>query len=63
MQCHGPDGEGSIYGTPLNKSLKTMPYNEFVEVVTGGRVNERSVMPRFDGNKNVMCYIDHIYIY
>jgi methanol metabolism-related c-type cytochrome len=63
MQCHGPDGEGSTYGTPLSKSLKAMPYNDFVDVVTRGRTNEGSVMPRFDGNKNVMCYIDDIYIY
>ena len=63
MQCHGPDGEGSTYGTPLSKSLKAMPYNDFVEVTITGRVNEGSVMPPFDGNKNVMCYIDDIYIY
>lgn len=63
MQCHGPDGEGSTYGTPLSKSLKAMPYNDFVEVVVSGRVNKGSVMPPFDGNKNVMCYIDDIYIY
>ncbi len=62
MQCHGPDGEGSTYGTVLSKSLKAMPYKDFVEVVTSGQMNEGSVMPPFDGNKNVMCYIDDIYI-
>jgi len=63
MQCHGPDGEGSTYGTALVKSLKAMTYDDFIEVVARGRVNERSVMPPFDGNNNVMCYIDDIYTY
>jgi len=62
-QCHGPDGEGSTYGPALVKSLKTMPYRAFVELVTNGRERPGSVMPPFAGNTNVMCYIDDIYIY
>ena len=63
MRCHGPEGEGSTYGPALVKSLKSMPYSEFVKIVTKGRERERSVMPAFEGNNNVMCYMDDIYVY
>ena len=32
-------------------------------VVLKGRVRGVSVMPPFDGNKNVICYLDDIYVY
>jgi len=62
-QCHGPAGEGSTFAPALIKSLKTMPYSEFKKIVTNGRKKERSVMPAFAGNRNVMCYVDDIYTY
>jgi len=62
-QCHGPEGVGSTYGPALVNSLKTMSYERFVEIVTHGIEKETSVMPAFDGNNNVMCYLDDIYIY
>jgi hypothetical protein len=47
----------------LVKSLKTMPHEKFVQIVTHGIEKEGSVMPPFDGNTNIMCYLDDIYIY
>jgi methanol metabolism-related c-type cytochrome len=65
--CHGPDGMGSSYAPPITDSLKTIAYADFLEVVVNGRqkVNaaQTSVMPAFGVNKNVMCYVDDIYIY
>ena len=65
--CHGPDGEGSTYAPALKDSLKTMGYAEFYGIVVGGRQNvsaaSEKVMPAFADNKNVMCYLDDIYVY
>ncbi len=65
--CHGPDGEGSTYAPALKNSVKTINYAEFVGIVVGGRQNMSSgssnVMPALGDNKNVMCYIDDIYVY
>ncbi len=61
--CHGPDGEGSSYAPALKNSAVIMDYYDFVDVVVNGRVNGNSVMPHFGDNKNVMCYLDDIYIY
>ena len=65
--CHGPDGEGSSYGPALKNSLKTMSYSEFATVVVNGRTNvntaQENVMPAFGTNRNVMCYLDDIFIY
>src|SRR5690242_21193026 len=65
--CHGPDGEGSSYAPALANSLKSMSYNDFLGVVASGRQNvntaSENVMPAFGANKNVMCYIDDIYVY
>jgi methanol metabolism-related c-type cytochrome len=66
--CHGPEGEGSTYAPALVDSLRTMPYDEFVGVIASGRVRHlpaggESVMPALGDNKNVMCYVDDIYVY
>jgi methanol metabolism-related c-type cytochrome len=65
--CHGPDGEGSTYAPALKNSVKAINYAEFYGIVVGGRQNlgggENKVMPAFGDNKNVMCYIDDIYVY
>ena len=65
--CHGPDGEGSSYAPALANSLKTMTYAEFYGTVVGGKqelgAGEEKVMPAFADNKNVMCYLDDIYVY
>jgi methanol metabolism-related c-type cytochrome len=65
--CHGFDGAGSTFAPSLLDSLKTMSYTDFVGVVVGGRkdVNTASdkVMPSFGTDRNVMCYLDDIYVY
>ena len=65
--CHGPDGEGSSYAPALANSLKTMGYAEFYGTVVGGKqdlgAGQEKVMPAFADNKNVMCYLNDIYVY
>jgi methanol metabolism-related c-type cytochrome len=65
--CHGPDGQGSSYAPALAHSLKTLTYEQFMDVVVNGRqkvgVAENQVMPAFAQNVNVMCYIDDLYVY
>jgi methanol metabolism-related c-type cytochrome len=65
--CHGPDGMGSSYAPALKDSLKTMSYADFLAVVATGRKNvsssQENVMPSFGDNKNVVCYLDDIYVY
>ena len=65
--CHGPAGLGSSYAPALVEALKTNNYADFREVVTNGRQKvgaaQNQVMPAFGVNKNVMCYVDDIYIY
>jgi methanol metabolism-related c-type cytochrome len=65
--CHGPDGEGSSYAPALANSLKTLGYAEFFGTVVSGKkdlgAGQQKVMPAFADNKNVMCYLNDIYIY
>lgn len=65
--CHGPDGEGSTYAPPLKDSLQRLSYWDFAAVVVEGveKVNaaQTSKMPALGNNKNVMCYLDDIYVY
>jgi methanol metabolism-related c-type cytochrome len=61
--CHGPDGLGSTYAPDLTRSLRRLDYGDFLQVVAGGRQVGDSVMPAFGTNRNVMCYIDDIYVY
>lgn len=65
--CHGPDGLGSSFGPALVDSLKTLSYDQFLEIVTNGKKNVSTssdkVMPSFGLNPNVMCFVDDIYAY
>jgi len=65
--CHGPDGDGSSYAPALKDSLKAISYSDFLGVVASGRQNvntaSENVMPAFGTNKNVMCYLDDIFVY
>ena len=65
--CHGPDGAGSTYAPALADSLKHMDYYQFAATVAQGRkdvsTGSQKVMPSFGENKNVMCYLDDIYVY
>jgi methanol metabolism-related c-type cytochrome len=67
LQCHGPDGLGSSYAPSLADSLKSLSYPDFLSIVASGKqdVNaaQQLVMPALGTNRNVMCYIDPIYVY
>lgn len=65
--CHGPDGAGSSFGPDLTNALKSLSYSDFLATVSGGKQDVNTaqtlVMPAFGTNKNVMCYLDDIYVY
>ena len=67
LACHGPDGLGSTYAPSLVNALKTLSYTDFYAIVAGGKKDvsaaQQLVMPAFGTNKNVMCYVDPIYVY
>ena len=67
LRCHGPDGVGSTYAPALIDSMKSLSYTDFYAVVAGGKkdvsASQELVMPANGENKNVMCYIDSIYVY
>jgi methanol metabolism-related c-type cytochrome len=67
LQCHGPDGLGSTYAPSLVDALKSMSTSDVKGIIIGGMQNVSAsqdlVMPAFGDNKNVMCYLDAIYIY
>jgi hypothetical protein len=47
--------------------MKTMSYDAFLDVVVNGRdsvtTSMQRKMPAFGYNKNVMCFIDDLYVY
>ena len=65
--CHGPDGEGSTYAPGLSHSLRSIDYGAYANAVVNGRKNvntaQESVMPAFGTNRNVMCYLEDIFVY
>jgi methanol metabolism-related c-type cytochrome len=65
--CHGPNAEGSTYAPALRDSLKTMTYEKFLQTVASGQQRDvggtKFIMPALGDNKNVMCYIDDLYVY
>jgi methanol metabolism-related c-type cytochrome len=67
LRCHGPDGMGSSYAPALMESMKHLSYSDFFATVAGGKkevsASQDLVMPANGENKNVMCYIDAIYVY
>jgi len=67
LRCHGPDGMGSTYAPALMESIRRLSYTDFYAVVAGGKqdvsASQGLVMPANGQNKNVMCYIDAIYVY
>ncbi len=62
-----PNGEGSTYAPALKDSLKTMDYAKFLQVVASGQIRDvggtKFIMPALGDNKNVMCYVDDLYVY
>lgn len=67
LRCHGPDGMGSTYAPALFDSMKRLSYSEFYAIVAGGKkdvsASQELVMPALGEDKNVMCFIDAIYVY
>ena len=67
LQCHGPDGLGSTYAPSLLETLQRLSYADFMAMVANGKkdVSNSSnlVMPSLGVNRNVMCYIDSIFVY
>jgi methanol metabolism-related c-type cytochrome len=64
--CHGPEGEGSIDAPALKGALKTLSYSEVYSIVAGNRPDPRArknMRHPFGDNKNVMCYLNDIYVY
>jgi methanol metabolism-related c-type cytochrome len=65
--CHGPNGDGSTFAPVLKDSVNRLSYSDFLGTVASGRKNvttaTENVMPAFGDNRNVMCYLDDIYIY
>jgi hypothetical protein len=49
------------------ESLRTITYEDFMGIVASGRevvrADKQSKMPALGDNRNVMCYIDDIYVY
>ena len=58
---------GSSYGPTLVNSLKTLSYLDVITTVANGKkdvsASQDLVMPALGDNKNVMCYLDAIYVY
>jgi methanol metabolism-related c-type cytochrome len=61
--CHGPDGQGSSYAPAIAKSAVDLDYYDFIDIVVNGKQEGNLVMPSFGTNRNVMCYLDDIYVY
>jgi methanol metabolism-related c-type cytochrome len=65
--CHGPNALGSSYAPALADSLKLLSYADFLGIVASGRERDvagtKFVMPALGDNKNVMCFIDDLYLY
>jgi methanol metabolism-related c-type cytochrome len=65
--CHGPNGLGSTYAPALAEHLKWIPYGDFLGIVASGKQRDEAgtkfVMPAFGDNKNVMCFINDLYVY
>lgn len=67
MQCHGPDALGSSYAPSLVDALKSLSTSEAEAIIIAGMSNVSAsqdlVMPHFGNNKNVICYMQPIYVY
>jgi methanol metabolism-related c-type cytochrome len=67
LRCQGPDGVGSTYAPALIDSMKHLSYADFYALVAAGKQevssSQKLVMPANGDNRNVMCYVDAIYVY
>ena len=66
LRCHGPDGMGSTYAPALTDSMKHLTLFRLLlnrrQRQEGCVVVADLVMPAQGDNKNVMCFIDEIYV-
>ena len=67
LQCHGPDALGPLPSPSLVASLKSLTMDQVINTIINGKrsvnTSQDLVMPSFGLNKNIMCYLDPIYIY
>jgi methanol metabolism-related c-type cytochrome len=67
LACHGPDALGSSYAPSLVDALKSLSTQQVLGTIIGGKrdisASQDVVMPSFGENKNVMCYLNPIYVY
>lgn len=67
LRCHGPDGVGSTYGPALIETMNRLNYGDIFQIVASGMKNvsasQNLVMPALGDDKNVMCYLDAIFVY
>jgi hypothetical protein len=59
-RCHGANQEGAV-GPSLVERLKVLSKDDFKNVVLKGKIDKG--MPNFDGSKQVVDNIDHLYAY
>ncbi len=59
-RCHGANQQGLV-GPSLIERLKTLTKDEFVKIVTEGRLEKG--MPSFKTSKMVISNMDHLYAY
>jgi methanol metabolism-related c-type cytochrome len=65
--CHGPNGDGSSFAPSLLEPLKMMSFQMFRDIVADGVQSAGPAQPRgmrpMKENRNVMCYVEDIYVY
>ena len=61
-RCHGTYGQGMV-GPNLAESLNRISKQEFVDVVTHGKLGQIGSMPAWDSNAKVMSGMDNLYAY
>lgn len=59
-RCHGANQEGAV-GPSLVERLKVLSKDDFKNIVLKGKIDKG--MPNFDGSKQVVDNIDHLYAY
>lgn len=65
QQCHGPGGIGSAIAPDLAQALKSLDKKQFEAILTCGLKGNLGigVMPAWEGNPNVMPYLNDIWAY
>lgn len=61
-RCHGTYGQGMV-GPNLAESLARISQQEFIDVVTKGKLGQIGSMPAWESNPMVMSGMDNLYAY